>query len=359
MANETEVAAMRRAYDLAERGRGAASPNPCVGCVVLDGFGAVVGEGLYECDRVLHAEVRALIEAGDRARGGTVVVTLEPCRHRGRTGACTEAILAAGVRRVVVAVCDPNPVAAGGADELRGAGVDVEVGVLAEQGERVNQAWLTSSRHRRPFVTWKYGASLDGRSAAADGTSQWITGSEARADVHRLRAASDAVIVGSGTVLADDPRLTARHPDVSRQPLRVVVDSAARTPPAAHVVDGTAPSLVAVSEDACAAHLEAATSLIRLPRGAAGLEPSALLGELHNRGVVFALLEGGPTLAASFLRAGLVDRVVAYLAPLLLGGEGHPALADTGISTLAAAHGLRFEEVSRIGADVRVTAVPA
>lgn len=356
MASETEVAAMRRAVELAGRGRGAASPNPVVGCVVLDATGATAGEGFYEHDRALHAEIRALIEAGDRARCGTVVVTLEPCRHRGRTAPCSAAIVAAGVRRVVVGARDPNPVAAGGADELRGAGVDVELGVLRAETERVNAAWFTAVRQRRPFVTWKYAASLDGRSAAADGSSRWITGEDARADVHRLRAESDAVIVGSGTLLADDPQLTARCPEARRQPLRVVADSGARTPGTARVLDGAAPSLVAVAEDAPAAGLEAATSVVRLPRGPDGLDLVALLTELYARGVVSALLEGGPTLAASFLRGGLVDRVVAYLAPLLLGGEGLPALAAAGVSTLGAGHRLRLEEVARIGADVRVTA---
>ena len=358
MANEFEVAAMRRAVELAGRGRGTASPNPMVGCVVLDASGAVAGEGWYECDRVLHAEIRALIQARGRARGGTLVVTLEPCRHSGRTPPCSEAIVAAGIRRAVIAARDPNPVAAGGAEDLRSAGVDVELGGFPE-AERLNEAWFTSIRRRRPFVTWKYAASLDGRSAAKDGTSQWITGTEARADVHRLRAESDAVIVGSGTLLADDPHLTARCPGPRRQPLRVVVDGRARTPRDARLLDDAAPSLVAVAEDAEAADLEGVTSVVRLPRGPRGLDLAVLMTDLYARGVVSALLEGGPVLAASFLRAGMVDRVVAYLAPLLLGGEGRSALADADVSTLTAAHRLRLDDVTRIGADVRMTARPA
>lgn len=356
MASESEIAAMRRAVDLAERGRWVASPNPTVGCVVLDASGIPVGEGYYDDDRVLHAEVRALIQAGDRALNGTAVVTLEPCKHVGRTGPCTAAIIDAGIRRVVVAVRDPHPRAGGGSEVLRAAGVDVEVGVLADAGERVNAPWLTFVRRDRPYVTWKYAATLDGRSAAADGSSQWITSAEARADVHRLRAESDAVVVGSETVLADDPRLTARAPGVQRQPLRVVVDTAARLPARARVLDGAAPTLLAIAEDAPDTPLEAQCGVIRLPRATGGLDVAALLAELHARDVVSALLEGGPRLAASFLRDGLVDRVVAYLAPMLLGEEGRAAVGEVGIATLTGAVRLKLADVARIGPDVRVTA---
>jgi diaminohydroxyphosphoribosylaminopyrimidine deaminase/5-amino-6-(5-phosphoribosylamino)uracil reductase len=225
---------------LSGRALGRTSPNPPVGAVVLDVAGAVVGEGWTSPPGGPHAEVVALRQAGAAARGGTAVVTLEPCRHTGRTGPCTAALLEAGVARVVVACADPTELAGGGAELLRAAGIDVETGVLADEVARGPlEAWLTSRRTGRPFVTWKVAATLDGRSAAADGTSRWITGEPARRDVHRLRGEVDAVLAGSGTVLADDPQLDVR-PDLrgpaERQPLRVVVDTRGRTPVGARVL---------------------------------------------------------------------------------------------------------------------------
>jgi diaminohydroxyphosphoribosylaminopyrimidine deaminase / 5-amino-6-(5-phosphoribosylamino)uracil reductase len=215
-----------------------------------------------------------------------------------------------------------------------------------------------SSEGRRPFVTWKFGASLDGRLAAADGSSRWITSVESRADAHRLRAESDAVVVGSGTQRIDDPQLTVRHLEVARQPLRVVVDTWARTPASARVLDGSAPTLIAVSESADARHLEGLAEVVRLGREAGGLDLAALLEALGRRGVRSLLLEGGPTLAASFLAAGLVDRVVAYLAPVLIGGGGKAVLEGKGAGSIADALRMRLEEVSRMGPDIRVTARP-
>jgi diaminohydroxyphosphoribosylaminopyrimidine deaminase / 5-amino-6-(5-phosphoribosylamino)uracil reductase len=210
----------------------------------------------------------------------------------------------------------------------------------------------------RPVVTWKFGASFDGRLAAADGSSQWITSEEARADAHRLRADSDAVVVGSGTQRIDDPQLTVRHLTVARQPLRVVVDTWARTPATARIVDGAAPTLIAVAEGADAGHLEGRASVVRLPRDAAGLDLGALLDALGARGVRTVLLEGGPTLAGSFLAAGLVDRVIAYLAPVLIGGGGLAAIEGAGARSIEDALRMRLEEVVRIGPDLRVTATP-
>jgi diaminohydroxyphosphoribosylaminopyrimidine deaminase/5-amino-6-(5-phosphoribosylamino)uracil reductase len=226
--------------------------------------------------------------------------------------------------------------------------------MLAAEAARGNAEWLTFTRCRRPHVTWKYASALDGRSAAADGTSQWLTGPEARHDVHCLRARCDAIIAGIGTVLADDPRLTVRGVE-HRDPLRVIVDSAARTPPDSRVLDDAAPTLIAVAEDADAAALECRAAIVRLPRSGNGLDPAALLAELRDRDVVSAFLEGGPTLAGSFVAAGLVDRVVAYLAPMLL-GAGPAALADAGVATLADAHHLEIEDVTRLGPDLRITA---
>ncbi|NHC14043.1 bifunctional diaminohydroxyphosphoribosylaminopyrimidine deaminase/5-amino-6-(5-phosphoribosylamino)uracil reductase RibD [Motilibacter deserti] len=347
MAGQAEVEAMRRAVQLAQRGAATASPNPVVGCVVLDPDGRTVGEGWHERPGGPHAEVAALRAAGAAARGATAVVTLEPCRHTGRTGPCTRALLEAGIARVVYAVADPSAVAGGGAEQLRAAGVAVEGGVLAEEAEAGNARWLTAARLGRPQIVWKYAATLDGRSAAADGTSRWITSPQARADVHALRADVDAVVAGVGTVLADDPQLTVRAPDgtpAARQPLRVVVDTAGRTPTGSCVLDDTAPTWVAT-----------AAELGVGPDGHVDLQ--ALARGLYARGVLRALVEGGPTLAGALLRAGLVDRVVGYVAPALL-GAGAPALAEAGVATIADAYRLELLDVRRVGPDVRLEAVP-
>ncbi|MGW1774492.1 bifunctional diaminohydroxyphosphoribosylaminopyrimidine deaminase/5-amino-6-(5-phosphoribosylamino)uracil reductase RibD [Streptomyces sp. NPDC002104] len=352
--------AMRRAIELAARGLGSTSPNPVVGCVITDASGTVVGEGWHERAGGPHAEIHALGAAGPAARGGTAYVTLEPCNHTGRTGPCAQALIAAGITRVVYAVSDPNPQASGGGATLRAAGVDTEAGLLAEEAEAGNAAWLTSVRLGRPYILWKYAATLDGRIAAADGTSRWISSPESRADVHRLRAESDAVVVGSGTLRADDPHLAVRGIDgftAADQPLRVVLDTHATIRPTARVLDEAAPTLIAVAEDADTRHL-AGVELARLPYDKYGISVDALLRELHGRGIRSVLLEGGPTLAGAFVAAGAVDKVVGYLAPVLL-GAGPLALADAGIGTLADALRLRITETVRIGADIRVTAVPA
>ncbi|MGW0311902.1 bifunctional diaminohydroxyphosphoribosylaminopyrimidine deaminase/5-amino-6-(5-phosphoribosylamino)uracil reductase RibD [Streptomyces flavidovirens] len=354
---------MRRAVALAARGLGSTSPNPVVGCVVLDADGQLAGAGFHQRAGGPHAEVHALREAGERARGGTAYVTLEPCNHTGRTGPCAQALVAAGIARVVYAVADPNPQATGGAGTLRAAGVQVEQGLLADEAQAGNAAWLTSVRLGRPYVRWKYAATLDGRIAAADSTSRWITSAEARADVHRLRAEADAVIVGSGTMRADDPHLAVRgteDTDGVNQPLRVVVDTnAAAVKPGARVLDDAAPTLIAVAEDADAAHLaEAGADVVRLPRAATGLDIHALLAALHTRGVRSVLLEGGPTLAGAFVAGGVVDTVTGYLAPVLL-GAGPAALADAGITTITEALRLDVTETVRVGPDLRITAVPA
>ncbi|MFC6088583.1 bifunctional diaminohydroxyphosphoribosylaminopyrimidine deaminase/5-amino-6-(5-phosphoribosylamino)uracil reductase RibD [Saccharothrix lopnurensis] len=325
---------MARAIAASERVRGTTSPNPPVGCVVLDAAGEPVGEGATRPPGQAHAEVVALARAGDRARGGTAVVTLEPCNHHGRTPPCVDALLAAGVARVVHAAADPNPRAGGGAEALRAAGVAVESGLLAEEVARGPlRAWLHFARTGRPHVTWKYAATLDGRVAAADGTSRWISSESSRAEVHDLRARVDAIVVGAGTVRVDDPGLTARGPGATRQPLRVVVGTG-DLPPGARVLDDAAET----------AHLRTR-------------DPDAVLAELARRGVVDVLLEGGPTLAGAFTAARRVDRVLAYLAPKFL-GDGAPALRDAGVSTITDAVGLVVEQVSMCGPDVRISAVP-
>ncbi len=335
VADVGSVAAMRRAITLAERGLGSTSPNPIVGCVIVGPDGSVVGEGYHARAGESHAEVMALRDAGRRAFGATAFVTLEPCRHTGRTPPCTQALIDAGVARVVFAVADPDPVAGHGADDLRAAGVVVEEGLLGDEAARSNAAWLHHARTGRPFVTWKYAATLDGRVAAADGTSRWITGEAARHDVHLLRARSDAIVVGTGTVLADDPRLDVRLPDAPKatRPLRVVVGRR-ELPPASRVLDDSAPTLQLTDHD-----------------------PKSVLAHLGERNVVSVLLEGGPTLAGAFVAAGVVDRVVAYLAPALL-GAGPAALGYAGIETVRSALRLQVDAVDLIGDDIRIIATP-
>ena len=342
----TEDEAMCRAVALAARGLGTTSPNPVVGCVLLDQAGDVVGEGFHAYAGGPHAEIVALAQAGERARGGTAVVTLEPCDHVGRTAPCSGALIAAGIRRVVVAVDDPTPTAGGGNRTLRAAGVDVATGLRHAEAEAGNIAWLTSVQRARPYLTWKFAATLDGRSAAADGSSMWITSEPARTDVHALRGTVDAIIAGVGTVLADDPHLTVRNlRDGSlaiRQPVRVVVDSSGRTPGSARVCDGAAPTWIATTAEVGSG-----------PDGRTDL--SALLAALYERGVRAALLEGGPTLAGSFVAAGLVDRVVGYDAPKLL-GAGAAALGDAGVPTIDEAIDLEFTDITQVGPDLRFTA---
>ncbi len=333
-ADEALVAAMRRALSLATHGP-AVGENPQVGCVLLDAAGTIVAEGWHRGAGTDHAEVDALAHVAD-ATGLTAVVTLEPCNHTGRTGPCAQALIDAGVARVVYALDDPNPIAGGGADRLRAAGVEVIGGVLADEAEELLRPWLTSVRLGRPFVTVKWASTLDGRAAAADGTSQWITGTAARQRVHEQRAAHDAIAVGTGTVLADDPSLTARGDGgelLPHQPIPVVFGG---TP-----VPGDA----------------------RLREHPAGLieighrDLAAALHELHERGIRRLYVEGGPTLASAFLRAGLADEVLVYLAPLLLGGP-KTALDDLGVTTMSEALALRIHRIESLGDDLLVVARP-
>ncbi|WP_436800449.1 bifunctional diaminohydroxyphosphoribosylaminopyrimidine deaminase/5-amino-6-(5-phosphoribosylamino)uracil reductase RibD [Streptomyces virginiae] len=349
--------AMRRAVELAARGLGSTSPNPVVGCVITDASGTVVGEGWHQRAGGPHAEVHALRAAGAAARGGTAYVTLEPCNHTGRTGPCAQALVDAGIARVVYAVPDPNPQASGGAATLRAAGIDTTAGLLRAEAEAGNTAWLTSVRLGRPHVTWKYAATLDGRSAAADGSSRWISSAESRADVHRLRAEADAVLVGGGTLRADDPHLAVRGIDGATQPLRVALDTRAGLRPAARILDDAAPTLLVVAEDADTRHLPG-VDLLRLPLRDGRIPVDLLLAQLYARGVRSLLLEGGPTLAGTFLENAAVDRVIGYLAPALL-GAGPAALADAGITNISHALRLDITEAVRVGPDLRITALPA
>ena len=310
-----EQAAMQRALALAATPGVPLGPNPRVGCVLLDDTGATVAEGHHRGAGSPHAEADALARAGERARGTTAVVTLEPCAHTGRTGPCAVALRDAGVRRVVFAQGDPNPVAAGGGALLREAGVEVEQGLLVDEARALNRVWTFAVEHGRPFVTWKFATTLVGRSAAADGTSRWVSSRSARLDTHRLRALCDVMLVGSNTVEVDDPQLTVRDEQDQplprdRQPLRVVMGER-DLPTTRRVFDDHAETL----------HLRTR-------------DPETALKTLYARDRQHVFLEGGPTLAAAFLGAGLVDEIVTYVAPMLL-GAGLSAVADLGIITIA------------------------
>ena len=337
-----ETWALGRAVELAGKGELSALPNPVVGCVLLSPGGEVVGEGFHEYAGGPHAEIVAIADAGVRARGATAVVTLEPCNHIGRTGPCSLALIAAGVTKVIVAVRDPWPIAAGGIETLRSADVEVvDVSEIDSLAEDVNRVWLTATRRRRPFVTFKAGMTIDGRVAAADGTSRWITSPESRADVHQLRARVDTMMVGIGTVLADDPLLTVRDAtgrSAANQPLRVVVDSSGRTPADAKVRNEEAPTLIATTADF------GRDNRVDLP---------ALLTDLYRHGRRHVLLEGGPRLATAMLDAGLVDEIVVYVAPLVL-GAGRTVLDGGAVRTLTDAHGTQLRSVDRFGPDVRL-----
>jgi len=327
---------MRRALELAQRGP-AHGPNPRVGCVLLDPDGRPVAEGFHRGAGTPHAEAAALTAArasGVDPRGTTAVVTLEPCAHHGRTGPCADALIEAGVAAVHIAVSDPNPVATGGADRLRAAGIEVTAGTLADQGEELLRPWLHAMRTGRPYVTLKLATSLDGRVAAADGTSRWITGPQARAHAHAVRAQVDAIAVGTGTALTDDPSLTARTVDgglVRHQPLRVVVGRRA-VPDDARLRGPGGP-------------------LLHLPDH----DPDAVLAELARREVRHVLVEGGPTLATALLAADAVDELHAYVAPVLL-GAGATAVGDLGVTTIGEAARFTTHDVTRLGDDVLLVA---
>jgi diaminohydroxyphosphoribosylaminopyrimidine deaminase/5-amino-6-(5-phosphoribosylamino)uracil reductase len=355
---------MAHALRLARRGVGLASPNPMVGAVITDAEGVPIGEGWHEGPGTPHAETIALAHAGPRARGGTLYSTLEPCNHVGRTAPCAPAVVAAGVARVVISVRDPNPsVAGGGTELLRSSGVDVIVGVAEDEGARLIEAFETSVCTGMPWVTLKAAMSLDGRVAAADGSSKWITGEEARADAHRLRAEHDAVIVGAGTALADDPSLTVRLSGYrGRQPVRIVLDSTGRIPPTAALFDAAAPTWVATTARASGSVVRAWESAGARTLVFDGPERVPLRGVLqamtaNDPPLRSALIEGGPTLAWSAVRDGLVHRYVSYVAPALIGGTAAAgALGGEGIASIGAALRLDVESVERVGPDVRITA---
>ena len=328
-------AAMRQAFDLARRGP-ARGVNPQVGCVITDALGTVIAEGWHRGAGTAHAEVDALSQLGTVPAGSTAIVTLEPCNHTGRTGPCAQALLDAGITRVAYSVPDPGPHSGGGAERLAAGGVEVLPTILESEGEALLGDWLRAARLGRPYVIAKWAQSLDGRAAAADGSSQWVTGPAARADVHSRRSAANAIGVGTGTVLADDPALTARDdtgallPD---QPVPVVFGSRA-VPADARLLD----------------HPHSPVLL-------SGTDLAADLRDLAERGIRSLFLEGGPTLVSAFVAAGLVDEYLLYLAPVLLGGP-RTALGDIGVASIGDARRLEIASVQNLGDDLLVVAHP-
>ncbi|MEX0870268.1 MAG: bifunctional diaminohydroxyphosphoribosylaminopyrimidine deaminase/5-amino-6-(5-phosphoribosylamino)uracil reductase RibD [Aquisalimonadaceae bacterium] len=361
-----EHAWMARALELARKGLWTTRPNPRVGCVLVRD-GRIVGEGWHARAGEPHAEIHALRAAGADARGATAFVTLEPCSHHGRTPPCADALLEAGVSGVVAAMEDPNPKVAGqGLARLAAAGMNARSGLLAEQAEAVNVGFVSRMRRGRPWVRVKLAASLDGRTAMASGESRWITGDDARRDVHRLRAGSCAIVTGIGTVLADDPSLSVRdvaEADQVPPPLRVVLDSGLKMPAAAAMfaLPGSI-VVVTASEDAERVHAleRAGAEVVRVGSGAAGgVDLNAVLALLAAREINDVLVEAGPVLAGAMLQAGLADELVLYQAPLFIGDAARPLVHLPGLDRLAQGIGLELIDVRRIGRDLRLTARPA
>ncbi len=347
---------MARALRLARLGLRTTHPNPRVGCVVVAG-GEVVGEAWHERAGAPHAEILALEQAGDRARGATVYLNLEPCCHQGRTPPCTDALIDAGVARVVAAMEDPNPqVGGGGIQLLRGAGVEVDVGLMKNRALALNRGFVSRMRRGRPWVTVKMAASLDGRTAAAGGDSQWITSEAARADVHRLRAGASAIMTGSRTAREDNPALTARCEGVTRQPLRVLVDGALSVPSSCRLFDDSAPVVVATSVDPAGVSYAPHVDVVRLHARNSRVDLVRLMRHLGEREINELLVEAGASLAGALLKNRLVDEIVVYLAPTCLGNDAMGMFDLPFIKSLDDRIDLSITDVRQVGADLRITA---
>ena len=350
---------MRRALDLARHGLYTTAPNPRVGCVLIKNDEAV-GEGWHQYAGEPHAEAHALRAAGDAAGGATAYITLEPCAHHGRTPPCADALIAAGIACAVVACRDPNPLVAGqGIARLRAAGIASE-NVCQAEATALNRGFFRRISTGRPFVTLKLAASLDGRTALANGDSQWITGETARLDAHQHRLAADAIIAGTGSIIADNARLTARYPTdlPSRQPLRVIIDSRLRTPRDAAVFDDPSPILIVCGMDARAPNYPAHVEWMRLPLVGGRVPLPALLDELGARGVNNAFVEAGAALAGAFLEQNLADEILLYLAPCLLGSGARELLQLPPLQHLSDKMRVHIDDSTRIGADLRLRLTP-
>ena len=356
----TDSAHMARALRLAWRGRFSAHPNPRVGCTIVR-EGRVVGEGWHEIAGGPHAEIVALTEAGERAGGATVYLTLEPCAHHGKTPPCADALISAGVSTVVAAMADPYPEVSGkGFAALQAAGIEVRTGLLENEARRLNEGYLSRVERARPFLRLKIAASLDGGTAMLSGESRWITGPEARIDVQRLRAASGAVLTGVGTVLDDDPSLTVREPGLcASQPMRVIVDTRLRTPPDAKLLGLPGQTLVFCSDSRKRGGLErAGATVIELPERNGRVCVGNALEDLAGRGINDVLAECGPTLAGSLLADGLVDELVIYQSPHIMGSETRSMFNTPDWRSLNDRRSLEIIDVRRVGGDTRITARP-
>ncbi|MZP29056.1 bifunctional diaminohydroxyphosphoribosylaminopyrimidine deaminase/5-amino-6-(5-phosphoribosylamino)uracil reductase RibD [Heliobacterium undosum] len=353
-----DLSFMSRALELAALALGRTSPNPVVGSVIVKD-GRVIGEGYHRKAGTPHAEVHALRQAGEAACGGTLYVTLEPCNHHGRTPPCTEAIIAAGISRVVAAVPDPNPQVAGqGFSRLREAGIEVDVGVMADEAIAINQPFFTWMTRKRPWVLLKWAMTADGKIAAASGDSRWVSSPASRHKVHEWRNRLDAILVGIGTVLADDPQLTVRLAETDcRNPIRVIVDSKARTPLTAKVLSPEAKTIIAVTEAAPAEQVaaleQAGAKVLRCLADAGGrVDLSNLLNQLACDGVTSLLVEGGARIHGAFLDGNLADRAAIFLAPKIVGGEGAPSpVGGTGAAMMAEARRLQRCVMTPVGDD--------
>jgi diaminohydroxyphosphoribosylaminopyrimidine deaminase/5-amino-6-(5-phosphoribosylamino)uracil reductase len=355
---------MQRALELAALGIGQVSPGPLVGTVIVDDHGEIAGEGFYIFDHLKHAEKLALDQAGTRAEGATAYVSLEPHAHHGRTTPCTDALIKAGIKRVIAPIEDPNPKVSGrGFAHLRDAGVEVCTGLLADEAARLNEAYIHFMRTGRPFVHLKLALSLDGKIATRTGDSRWIAGEEARVRAHELRHQCDAIMIGSGTVVADDPLLTDRSGKARRRPLvRVVLDDRLRTPSDSQLSRTThdAPVLMFTSggSDSATKLKQLGVEIVRSERGAHDL--SAVLDELGRREFQSVLVEGGGKLAGAFFDAGLVDKISFFIAPMIIGGENAPsAIGGAGAEKIADAFLLERVQIERWGHDFEITGYPA
>lgn len=351
---------MAQALRLAEKGLNTTSPNPRVGCVIVRD-GRVVGSGWHERAGEPHAEIHALRQAGGKAYGATAYVTLEPCSHHGRTPPCAEALIQAGVVRVVAAMVDPNPLVAGeGLARLQQAGIEADIGLLEKEAHELNIGFVYRMTSGRPWVRLKIAASLDGKTALNNGVSQWITGPDARRDVHRLRARSCALLTGIGTVLADDPSFNVREVETSRQPLRVVVDSALRLPPTARMLGLGATLVATVSDDPAKAEaLRAAGAEVMVLPGCEGrVDLVRLLDELGRRSINELMVEAGAGLNGALVQQGLVDEYLVYFAPLLLGHRARGMFDMPELAGMGERRELRFADVAMVGRDLRIRALP-
>ena len=356
-----DIKFMRRALELAQMAEGDTSPNPMVGAVIVDGDGNIVGEGYHHKAGQPHAEINALAVAGDKAKGAAVYVTLEPCSHYGRTGPCCEALIKAGVKRVVSAVTDPNPLVAGrGLNRLREAGIEVTEHVCEDEAKKLNEKFFFWITNKRPFVSLKYAMTLDGRLAAAGGDSKWITGTEARTYAHYLRKTHDAVLVGKNTVLQDDCELTTRMVE-GKNPVRIVLDSNASLPLNAKILNGEAKTIVAVSEAAPQDKLDELQKLttvevLKLPQKNGYLDLQALLEKLAAMEITSVLVEGGSEVHGAFIDAGLAERVYAFIAPKIIGGkEAIGPVGGIGSTDMGKALQLHGVEYKQVGVDFLIT----